>query len=60
MKRAVVRGDVVTIEGYRGAKWRVRGVANDLAHLTKMQVSQRMDYRDVPVARLTVKEGALS
>lgn len=54
-----MRGDIVRIESCTETPWRTLGVSGELARLTKMHVSERLDYRDVPVSRLTMKEGRL-
>lgn len=57
--RPIRRGDTVLVANYDRAVWRVIAVVDELAHLTKLNSFQRIDYREVPVARLTRAKGFL-
>lgn len=59
-KRLPSRDDTVVIESYGPARWKVLDVADGMAHLSMLFSFERLDYRDVPVERLTVIEGVLT
>jgi hypothetical protein len=56
MNRKARRDDIVTVDTFMGAIWRVLAVSGGLAHLTSLTSSGRVELRDIPVDRLTIRE----
>jgi hypothetical protein len=55
MNRRARRGDIVAVDTFEGAIWRVLSVSAEVAHLTKLTSSSRVDLRGIDVDRLTIR-----
>jgi hypothetical protein len=56
MNRKARRDDIVTIDTFTGSIWRVLAVSGGLAHLTCLTSGGRVELREIPVDRLTIRE----
>lgn len=52
-RRPIRAHETVNIDTWGAAAFRVLAVVNGLAHMTRLRSFERVDLRDIPVARLS-------
>lgn len=50
-------GERVNVAGHQGP-WKVLNITAGLAHLTKLTAFERIDLREIPIDRLTRRQGS--